>query len=218
MLSVSVADCESFSSTTFVCLALFSGGVLVAESEPTSHHHAVKVPHFLVDTNPPPRRGHAESQSPPPRSEGLPPMFYHRRPSHSSLFCFTAFASPPLFVAIVLHCRSASILPCSPRTNSSEDCSLFVDYGMKICPRIHVVIIMRVAMTHPMAVTNCNIDMESLISDQNRSIATLSITTLLKTGNESSVEGLMKQITNFMSDIADEFKIVVVEAMRSLCL
>jgi hypothetical protein len=40
----------------------------------------------------------------------------------------------------------------------------------------------QVAMTHPMAVTNCNIDMESLITDQNRSIATLAITTLLKTG------------------------------------
>ncbi|THU62498.1 hypothetical protein C4D60_Mb01t05780 [Musa balbisiana] len=51
-----------------------------------------------------------------------------------------------------------------------------------------------------------------------RSIATLAITTLLKTGNESSVDRLMKQITNFMSDIADEFKIVVVEAIRSLCL
>ncbi|KAH0915276.1 hypothetical protein HID58_029722, partial [Brassica napus] len=76
----------------------------------------------------------------------------------------------------------------------------------------------KVSMTHPMAVTNCNIDMESLISDQNRSIATLAITTLLKTGNESSVERLMKQITNFMSDIADEFKIVVVDAIRSLCV
>ncbi|MBA0717021.1 hypothetical protein Golax_004865 [Gossypium laxum] len=60
--------------------------------------------------------------------------------------------------------------------------------------------------------------MESLISDQNRSIATLAITTLLKTGNESSVDRLMKQITTFMSDIADEFKIVVIEAIRSLCL
>ncbi|CAA7399426.1 unnamed protein product [Spirodela intermedia] len=76
----------------------------------------------------------------------------------------------------------------------------------------------KVAMAHPLAVTNCNIDMESLISDQNRSIATLAITTLLKTGNESSVDRLMKQITNFMSDISDEFKIVVVEAIRSLCL
>ena len=52
----------------------------------------------------------------------------------------------------------------------------------------------KVAMTHPMAVTNCNIDMESLISDQNRSIATLAITTLLKTGNESSVDSLLKQV------------------------
>lgn len=76
----------------------------------------------------------------------------------------------------------------------------------------------KVAMTHPAQVANCNIDLETLISDQNRSIATLAITTLLKTGSESSVDRLMKQITNFMSDIADEFKIVVVEAIRSLCL
>ena len=48
-------------------------------------------------------------------------------------------------------------------------------------------------MSHPMAVTNCNIDMEALISDHNRSIATLAITTLLKTGNENSIERLIKQ-------------------------
>lgn len=60
--------------------------------------------------------------------------------------------------------------------------------------------------------------MENLITDQNRSIATLAITTLLKTGNESSVDRLMKQISTFMSEISDEFKIVVVDAIRSLCL
>lgn len=76
----------------------------------------------------------------------------------------------------------------------------------------------KVAMTHPMAVTNCNIDMEGLISDPNRSIATLAITTLLKTGSEGSVERLMKQIQNFLNEIQDENKIVVVEAVRSLCL
>ena len=76
----------------------------------------------------------------------------------------------------------------------------------------------KVAMTHPVAVTNCNIDMEGLISDPNRAIATLAITTLLKTGNESSVERLMKQIQAFLNEIQDENKIVVVEAVRSLCL
>ena len=76
----------------------------------------------------------------------------------------------------------------------------------------------QVAMTHPSAVQSCNLDLEALISDTNRTIATLAITTLLKTGNESSVERLLKQIGSFMSDIADDFKIVVVEAIRTLCL
>ncbi|XP_013408926.1 coatomer subunit gamma-2-like, partial [Lingula anatina] len=38
------------------------------------------------------------------------------------------------------------------------------------------------------------------------------------TGSESSVDRLMKQISTFMSEISDEFKIVVVEAIRSLCI
>jgi coatomer subunit gamma len=76
----------------------------------------------------------------------------------------------------------------------------------------------QVAMTHPAAVTACNMDLENLITDSNRSIATLAITTLLKTGNESNVDRLMKQITSFMSDISDEFKVVVVSAVKALCL
>ena len=40
----------------------------------------------------------------------------------------------------------------------------------------------QIAMIHPDAVTSCNVDLESLISDNNRSIATLAITTLLKVG------------------------------------
>ena len=59
----------------------------------------------------------------------------------------------------------------------------------------------KVAMNNPSSMTNCNIDMESMISDQNRSIATLAITTLLKTGKESSIDRLMKQISTFMTDI-----------------
>jgi coatomer protein complex subunit gamma len=76
----------------------------------------------------------------------------------------------------------------------------------------------RISMIHPDVVTSCNVDLENLISDNNRSIATLAITTLLKTGNESSVDRLMKQITSFMSEISDEFKTVVVEAIHSVCV
>merc|ERR1719412_1744116 len=75
----------------------------------------------------------------------------------------------------------------------------------------------QVAMKHPGTVTACNLDLENLITDSNRSIATLAITTLLKTGAESSVDRLMKQIASFVNEISDEFKIVVVQAIRSLC-
>ncbi|RKP08801.1 coatomer subunit gamma [Thamnocephalis sphaerospora] len=74
------------------------------------------------------------------------------------------------------------------------------------------------AQHHPTAVAPCNIDMESLITDNNRSIATFAITTLLKTGNEASVDRLMKQIQSFMSEITDEFRCIVVAAVRSLAL
>ncbi|CAG8444222.1 9166_t:CDS:10 [Diversispora eburnea] len=76
----------------------------------------------------------------------------------------------------------------------------------------------KLAMSYPTAVQPCNLDMENLITDQNRSIATFAITTLLKTGNEASVDRLMKQISGFMSEISDEFKVIVVDAIRSLCL
>lgn len=70
----------------------------------------------------------------------------------------------------------------------------------------------------PTAVSVCNPDIELLISNSNRSIATFAITTLLKTGNEASVDRLMKHISSFMSEITDEFKITIVEAIRTLCL
>lgn len=75
----------------------------------------------------------------------------------------------------------------------------------------------KIAMTQPNAVMSCNVDLEILINDSNRSIATLAITTLLKTGHEGSVDRLIKIITTFMSEISDEFKIIVVRATRQLC-
>ena len=70
----------------------------------------------------------------------------------------------------------------------------------------------------PQAVQSCNQDIELLISNTNRSIATYAITTLLKTGNESNVDRLIKQISSFMPDITDEFKITIIDAIRGLCI
>jgi coatomer subunit gamma len=75
-----------------------------------------------------------------------------------------------------------------------------------------------VANQHPRAVAKCNDDLEALIADSNRSIATLAITTLLKTGSENSIERLLKQISAFLTEIADEYKITVVRSLQKLCL
>mmetsp|Transcript_92996 Transcript_92996/g.259075 ORF Transcript_92996/g.259075 Transcript_92996/m.259075 type:complete len:927 (+) Transcript_92996:124-2904(+) len=74
------------------------------------------------------------------------------------------------------------------------------------------------AQHRPQMSARCNCDMEPLLSDPNRNTATLALTTLLKTGHESNVERLVKQITSFMSDISDVFKIDVVRAVKGLCL
>jgi coatomer protein complex subunit gamma len=74
------------------------------------------------------------------------------------------------------------------------------------------------AQHRPSMAARCNVDMETLLSDANRNTATLALTTLLKTGHESNVESLVKQITTFMSDISDVFKIEVVGAVKGLCL
>jgi coatomer protein complex subunit gamma len=75
-----------------------------------------------------------------------------------------------------------------------------------------------VAIAHPRVVSKCNEDLEALIGDTNRSIATLAITTLLKTGSENSIDRLLKQISSFLTEIADEFKITVVLSLQNLCL
>jgi len=75
-----------------------------------------------------------------------------------------------------------------------------------------------VASIHPRAVSKCNEDLEALINDSNRSIATLAITTLLKTGSENSIDRLLKQISAFLSDLSDEYKITIVTSLKQLCL
>ena len=75
-----------------------------------------------------------------------------------------------------------------------------------------------VANVHPRVVSKCNEDLEALLGDSNRSIATLAITTLLKTGSENSVDRLLKQISSFLTDIADEYKITVVRSLAATLL
>jgi len=74
-----------------------------------------------------------------------------------------------------------------------------------------------IANNFPRLVSKCNEELETLLTDTNRTIATLAITTLLKTGSENSIDRLLKQISTFFSDITDEYKITVVQSLERLC-
>ncbi|KAL8871542.1 MAG: hypothetical protein Q9174_002645 [Haloplaca sp. 1 TL-2023] len=103
-------------------------------------------------------------------------------------------------------------------TQAIHTLQLFLTSPRAVTKFAAIRILHNVASFRPQAVQNINPDIEVLISNSNRSIATFAITTLLKTGNEGSVDRLMKQISGFMADITDEFKITIVEAIRTLCL
>lgn len=76
----------------------------------------------------------------------------------------------------------------------------------------------KVVLRFPIAVAPCSVDLEHLINDSNRNVATIAITTLLRTGVEQNVDRLMKSIASFITETTDEFKIVLVDAIKSLCL
>ena len=103
-------------------------------------------------------------------------------------------------------------------TQAVHTLQLFLTSPRAVTKFAAIRILHNVASFKPQAIQSCNPDIETLISNSNRSIATFAITTLLKTGNEGSVDRLMKQISSFMADITDEFKITIVEAIRTLCL
>lgn len=71
-----------------------------------------------------------------------------------------------------LSARPSPAPPITPPTRTTPP-QLFLSSSKPVLRFAAVRTLNRVAMSHPMAVTNCNIDMEGLISDSNRSIATL---------------------------------------------
>lgn len=74
------------------------------------------------------------------------------------------------------------------------------------------------ANTHADAVAVANFDLENLVNDNNRSVATLAIACLLKTGTEGNVDRLITLISGFVSDVPDDFKVQLISALRVLSL
>lgn len=108
--------------------------------------------------------------------------------------------------------------PPSVVNNAIHTLQLFLTSPRAVTKFSAIRILHNFASHKPAAVHSCNPEIEALIVNSNRSIATFAITTLLKTGNEASVDRLMKPIQSMMSEIPDEFKVTIIEAIRTLCL
>ncbi|KAH3673144.1 hypothetical protein WICMUC_003867 [Wickerhamomyces mucosus] len=79
-------------------------------------------------------------------------------------------------------------------------------------------ILNRISLKNPEKIVAVNAELESLISDPNRSITTYAITTLLKTGSSENIERLIKVVSKFINEISDEFKIIIIDAVKTLSL
>ncbi|BAO42248.1 coatomer subunit gamma [Kluyveromyces marxianus DMKU3-1042] len=76
----------------------------------------------------------------------------------------------------------------------------------------------RISMVSPEKIVVCNPELESLVNDSNRNISTYTITTLLKTGTDKNIGSLIKTITKFIHEVNDDFKVIIIEAIRTLSL
>jgi coatomer subunit gamma len=74
-----------------------------------------------------------------------------------------------------------------------------------------------VATRFPRAVSKCNTEFEALIDNKDLSISTLAVTTLIKTGNESSVDGLLDSVTTLMGTMEDEYRVQIIQRLQDLC-
>ncbi|AET39015.1 coatomer subunit gamma Ecym_3538 [Eremothecium cymbalariae DBVPG len=76
----------------------------------------------------------------------------------------------------------------------------------------------KISMSAPEKIVICNPELESLINDSNRNISTYAITTLLKTGTSKNISSLINTITKFIHDVSDDFKVIIIDCIRTLSL
>lgn len=74
----------------------------------------------------------------------------------------------------------------------------------------------KISLKHPSIVKAQTIDYENLMFDPNKWVATMALVTILGMGTPSTIKQVMKPLSNFMSDIPDELKIMVVHAIQHL--
>ncbi|KAL7537421.1 hypothetical protein ACHAXR_007807 [Thalassiosira sp. AJA248-18] len=73
-------------------------------------------------------------------------------------------------------------------------------------------------VTNRRAVAMCGEELETCIEDENRQIATLAVTTLLRTGSEASIDKILGNIATLLESVEDEYKISMLRSLEEICI
>ena len=68
------------------------------------------------------------------------------------------------------------------------------------------------------AVALCNEGLERCVSDEGTHIATLAVTTLLKTGGEATIDRILGNLSLLLNRIEEEYKVALLQSLGELCL
>lgn len=74
----------------------------------------------------------------------------------------------------------------------------------------------KISYKHPSIVKAHTMDYENLVFDSNKLVATMALVTILSMGTPSTIKQIMKPLSSFISNIPDEFKILIVHAIQRL--
>jgi len=90
--------------------------------------------------------------------------------------------------------------------------------GESILKYASLKVLNRLASFNPKEVSMASSEIEPLINDPNTSIASMAISTLLKTCTEVYVQKLLAQISHYLPELGDDFKIEVIHSVYLLFL
>lgn len=73
-------------------------------------------------------------------------------------------------------------------------------------------------VAQPRAVALCNEGLETCAGDDNKEIATLAVSTLLKTGSEAIIDKILGKLSPLIDVVQDEQKFAILKSLEELCL
>lgn len=77
-------------------------------------------------------------------------------------------------------------------------------------------IMKRIASTQLQLVSQCGPELEKLVTYANKSVASMAISIILKIAKEKDVEGLLGTISQYLPEMADEFRVDAIQSVKHL--